>query len=115
MVGGLLDTYHQVVLLSLECVFLCLCFSVKVSRLKCFLLFSLGGHRSLLLAVLICLCAAFDGYVTMVDWMSCISSGLSAFLFGSRRDCFLFGWSPPSGFICGILYPCPHPDAVEAL
>ena len=115
MVGVLFDTYHQVILLSLECVcFYCRVCSVKVLRLKCFLLFSLGGHRSLLLAVLICLCAAFDGYVTMVDWMSCICSGLSVFLFGSRRDCFLFGWSPPLGFICGILCPCPHPAAVEA-
>ena len=115
MVGVLLDTYHQVVCYHWNVCFYVCVLSVKVSMFKCFLLFSLGGHRSFLLAVLICLCAAFDGYVTMVDWMSCISSGLSAFLFGSRRDCFLFGWSPPSGFICGILYPCPHPDAVEAL
>ena len=57
--------------------------SVKVSRLKCFLLFSLGGHRSLLRAVLICQCAAFDGYVTMVDWKSCIRSGLSVLLFSA--------------------------------
>jgi hypothetical protein len=39
---------------------------------------------------------------------------LSAFLFGARRDCFLFGWSPPLGFICGILCPCPHSAALEA-
>ena len=44
-------------------------FSENVTRLKCFFV-SLGGHRSLLLAALICLCVLFDGNVTMVGWMS---------------------------------------------
>ena len=65
----------MVFLLTLECFVFVMCQGSSV-----FFLFALGGLRSLLRAVLICLCAAFDGYVTMVDWMSCICSGLSVFV-----------------------------------
>ena len=73
-------------LLSLECFF-------EVSRLKCFLFVCSRRTCVLLRAFLICLWVTCEGYVTMVDWKSCICSGLSVLFVSHLSACLPFIWS----------------------